>query len=79
MVTVCEYFTAYGLEPKPESVVVLCSFFNTGTTPVLSSFFVGLITKRAHVFLTNTLQYFYLPKSRSAAMTNICLSRGELN
>ena len=39
----------------------------------------GLITKQAHVFLTNTSQYFYLPKSRSAAMTDVCLLRRELD
>ena len=39
----------------------------------------GLITKQAHVFLTNTSQYFYLPKCRSAAMTDVCLLRRELD
>ena len=76
-----------GLNPRGRVLLLFGLFLTfvrgttpvTGTTPVLFSFFVGLITKRAHVFLTNTSRYFYLPKSRSAAMTNICLLRGELN
>ena len=65
----------------------------TAKTPVLFSWYfifmhddmmlwkdkVGLITIRAHVFLTNTSQYFYLPKFWSAAMTYICLLRRKLD
>ena len=67
-----------GFGPGRRALLFVCLFsfwtFVTATTPVLfcKYFFyaryiwknkVGLITKQAHVFLTNTSQYFYLPKS----------------